>query len=134
MLAGYGAPPQNNNNPVDYGYPQNMTLAGLGGLEQVSHQPNSLVSAVNVSPQLRAWRVAQAAARRNGRSAAAADSSDTSAAAADSSNTSAPITGGAGGGGLQAGQGAGRGGHPSGLSMMTNNGNVCFANCAVFVL
>ena len=131
MLAGYGAPPQNNNNPVDYGYAQNMTL---GGLEQVSHQPNYLVSAVTVSPQLRAWRVAQAAARRNGRSAAAAASSDTSGAAAASSDTSASITGGAGGGGLQAGQGAGRGGHPSGLSMMTNHGNVCFANCAVFVL
>ena len=86
--------------------------------------------------------MAQAAARRNGRSAAAAASSDTSGAAADSSDTSgaaaassdtsASITGG--GGGLQAGQGAGRGGHPSGLSMMTNHGNVCFANCAVFVL
>ena len=48
MLAGYGAPPQNNNNPVDYGYPQNMTLAGLGGLEQVSHSPIPLVSAVTV--------------------------------------------------------------------------------------
>ena len=48
MLVGYGAPPQNNNNSVDYGYPQNMTLAGLGGLEQVSHSPSPLVSAVTV--------------------------------------------------------------------------------------
>ena len=50
MLVGYGAPPQNNNNSVDYGYPQNMTLAGLGGLEQVRHQPSSLISKLSLFP------------------------------------------------------------------------------------
>ena len=102
--------------------------------------------------------MAQAAARRNGRSAAGggagANNTDSSAndnpgssannnsdsnandntSSSANNNTDSSITGGAGGGGLQAGQGAGRGGHPSGLSMMTNHGNVCFANCAVFVL
>ena len=94
--------------------------------------------------------MAQAAARRNGRGAAgggagANDNIDSSAnnntgssangnTGSSANNTDSSITGGAGGGGLQAGQGAGRGGHPSGLSMMTNHGNVCFANCAVFVL
>ena len=50
LLAGYGALPQNNNNPVDLGYPQNMTLAGLGGLEQVRHQPSSLISKLSLFP------------------------------------------------------------------------------------
>ena len=50
MLAGYRAPPQQNSNPVDYGYPQNMTLAGLGGLEQVRHQPSSLISKLSLFP------------------------------------------------------------------------------------
>ena len=95
--------------------------------------------------------MAQAAARRNGRGAAGggAGANDNTGSSADdntgssandnagssaNNNDDSSITGGAGGGGLQAGQGAGRGGHPSGLSMMTNHGNVCFANCAVFVL
>ena len=52
LLAGYGALPQNNNNPVDLGYPQNMTLAGLGGLEQVRHCTVQALSspAVTVPP------------------------------------------------------------------------------------
>ena len=43
-LAGYGAPAQPYNLPVDFGYPQNMTLAGIGGQQQVTRRSCSYYS------------------------------------------------------------------------------------------
>ena len=35
FFEGYGQPPQPNLNALDFGYPQQMTLGGLGGQAQV---------------------------------------------------------------------------------------------------